>query len=294
MQFRFWGTRGSIPTPGPDTVKYGGNTSCVEVNAGGRLIIMDAGTGMRLLGLDLLGRPGHPKEFDILISHTHWDHIQGFPYFAPAFIKGYKLRIYGCQGTGNRIEKVLSQQMDDDYFPLSFMELSADIKFTDIMKGPFAIGDAKVDFTFLNHPGLALGYSIECDGRKLVYCPDMEPFRHNVLSDDTEVNLSIEDYVANLDGKVVEFVRGADCLLVDGTFTEEEYASKPGWGHSSYLDSVRLAVEAGVGKVYLIHQDPSHTDEFLDGMIRKAKAHARKLGGKLECRGGREGETVRL
>ncbi len=294
MHFKFWGTRGSIPTPGPDTVKYGGNTSCVEVEAGGQTLILDAGTGIRLLGQDILKRRKKPRELHLLITHTHWDHIQGFPYFTPAFMKDFTIRIYGCQGTGNKIEKVLSQQMDDDFFPLSFMELSASMVFTDILESPFFIGGVRVDFIFLNHPGLALGFSVSHGGKRLVYCPDVEPFRHNVLTDDSDVNINIRDYVDDLDRKLFDFVKGADCLLIDGTYTEEEYRKKPGWGHSSFLDSVRLAAEAGVGVLYLVHHDPTHSDCFVDGMMEEARTLAGRLRKGLECEGGVEGLAVTL
>jgi phosphoribosyl 1,2-cyclic phosphodiesterase len=294
MYLRFWGTRGSIPTPGPDTIKYGGNTSCVEVGAGGKLIVLDAGSGIRPLGQDILARPDAPRDLHILITHTHWDHIQGFPYFAPAFRQEFDLQIYGCQGTGNHIEKVLENQMADDYFPLNFQELSAKKTFTDIGSDPFSIGPVTIGAVFVNHPGLSLGYSLECEGKKIVYCPDMEPFRQNVLSDDSEVNLNIRDYVDNLDMKIVDFARGADCLLIDGMYTDAEYAEKPGWGHSSVSDSIRFAAQAEARRVFLIHHDPGHSDDFIDRMVEGARALAREMGSNLVCEGGQEGLTIEL
>jgi phosphoribosyl 1,2-cyclic phosphodiesterase len=294
MYVKFWGTRGSVPTPGPDTVVYGGNTSCIEVQAGDETIILDAGTGIRLLGLDIVRRPNPPKTIHILISHTHWDHIQGFPFFAPAFSDKFDIHIHGSQGTGHDIEKVLSFQMEDDYFPLSFLELSSSIAFHDIGEVPFSLGDVRVEFSFLNHPGLAMGYALLHDGKKVVYCPDVEPFRHNVLSDDTAVDLKIQDYVQDLDAKVIELARDADCLLIDGTYTEEEYLTHPGWGHSSFVDSIRVGAEANVRRIFLIHHDPGHDDAFLDGMLKKAQAFAASTGKPLECHLGREGLALML
>jgi phosphoribosyl 1,2-cyclic phosphodiesterase len=292
MRIKFWGTRGSIPTPGPTTVKYGGNTPCVEVLAGKTRVVIDAGTGIRELGR-AIAKSGDPApEVHLLISHAHWDHIQGFPFFAPALNPKGKIRVYGCQGTGHRLEKVLGMQMDDDYFPLSFQELTADIRFVEIEKNAFPVGEAMVESTFLNHPGLALGFNVTHAGRKFTYCSDTEPFRELVLRDEASGSAKIGHYVESLDRKIVEFASGADLFVIDGMFTDDEYGKKLGWGHSCVSDALMVGMAARVKRLYIFHHEPNHTDAFLDDMVEKARAIAREKGSAMEIHGAREGEEV--
>jgi phosphoribosyl 1,2-cyclic phosphodiesterase len=294
MKVTFWGTRGSIPTPGPSTVKYGGNTPCVEVRAGGKRLVIDAGSGLRELGVQIL-RSGDPApETHLLISHCHWDHIQGFPFFGPVLNPDSKIWVYGCQGTGNRLEKVLGMQMDDDYFPLSFRELLADIQFVEIEKNPFTIGEVEVESIFLNHPGLSLGFNVSHGGKKVCYCSDTEPFRDLVLRDEPDDEKRLGPYTESLDMKVQEFARDADIFIIDGMFTDDEYKSRLGWGHSSISDAVTIGISAGVKRLYIFHHAPLHTDEFIDEMVSEGRKVARRQGSSMEVYGAMEGDEVEL
>jgi len=294
MRIKFWGTRGSVPTPGPLTVKYGGNTPCVEVQAGKTRIVIDAGTGIREMGR-AVARSGDPApEIHLLISHAHWDHIQGFPFFAPVLNPKAKIRVYGCQGTGHRLEKVLGMQMDDDYFPLSFQELAADIRFVEIETNPFTVGETQVESTFLNHPGLALGFNVVHEGRKFCYCSDTEPFRDLLLREDASGCSQIGRYVESLDRKIVEFATGSDLFVIDGMFTDDEYGKRLGWGHSSMSDALMVGISAGVKRLYIYHHEPNHSDAFLDDMVERARASVRDKGSSMEVYCAKEGEEVEI
>ncbi|MHC4778306.1 MAG: MBL fold metallo-hydrolase [Planctomycetota bacterium] len=294
MRLVFWGTRGSIPTPGPTTVKYGGNTPCVEVQAGGRRAVIDAGTGFRTLGESIRLSGETAPEIHLLISHSHWDHIQGFPFFAPVLNPKAKIFVYGCQGTGNRLEKVLGMQMDDDYFPLSFRELTAEIRFVEIVKNPFQVGELTVESIFLNHPGLALGFNLTHDGKKICYCSDTEPFRDLLQREEVQESERIGPYAESLDRKIVEFAKGAEVLIIDGMYTDEEYKTRLGWGHSSISDAVKVGMSAGVKRMFLFHHAPLHTDEFIDEMVSEGRKVVRRRGGNMEVYGAMEGEEVEI
>jgi phosphoribosyl 1,2-cyclic phosphodiesterase len=266
----------------------------VEITAGGKRAVIDAGTGFRALG-ESIKRSGEPApEVHLLISHSHWDHIQGFPFFAPVLNPNAKIYVYGCQGTGNRLEKVLGMQMDDDYFPLSFQELEAEIRFIEIEKNPFRIDDLTVESIFLNHPGLALGFNLTHDGKKVSYCSDTEPFRDLLQRSDEEGRERIAPYAESLDRKIVEFARGAEALIIDGMYTDEEYKTRLGWGHSCISDAVRVGLSAGAKRLFLFHHAPLHTDEFIDEMVSAGRKVVRREGGTLEVYGAMEGEEVEI
>ncbi len=256
ITFRFWGVRGSIATPGPATVRYGGNTPCVEVNAGGRLIILDGGTGLRGLGVDLLSR-GLPVEADIFLSHLHWDHIQGIPFFTPAFIPGNTFRIWG-EGTGDHsVERALERQMTDPNFPVPLSIMGSDLQFKQIDAGKgVQLGDVQVRTCGLRHPNGCLGLRVDYGGSALVYATDTEHDPEN----------------GELDPKLVELASGADALIYDSMYTEAEYHSgKVGWGHSTYREAIRVARAANVKQVYFFHHEPNHDDDFLDARLEEAR-----------------------
>jgi len=252
---RFWGTRGSIATPGQATNKYGGNTACTEVRCGEQLLILDAGTGIRVLGLSLL------REFQqraikghIFVGHTHWDHIQGFPFFAPAFNSGNEFTIYSVHGAEKPLHKVFRGQMDNDYFPVLLSEMKAKLNFHEL-ESEVHVGETLVSFIFLNHPGLAVGFRISFAGRSLVYISDHETFGR----------LSPQGASPNpLDVDIERFAENADLLISEAQYTEEEYLQKKGWGHSTFLDVLARAAQAKVKRLAIIHHDPSHDDAFLD------------------------------
>jgi phosphoribosyl 1,2-cyclic phosphodiesterase len=232
VRVRFWGVRGSIPTPGPGTVRYGGNTSCVSVEAAGHdLLVLDAGSGIRLLGLDLIECKRLPVTAHLFLSHTHWDHIQGFPFFAPAFIPGNSICIYGAAGSDEGLIEALEGQMLHRYFPVTLDELGASFSFQRITPGSHEVGGARITVAPLHHPGSTVGYRLELNGCIVAYVTDTEP-------------LGAADR-PQIDPATLLLARDADVLIHDAQYTDEEYPKKVGWGHSPVSHVVDLAVAAG-------------------------------------------------
>ena len=286
---RFWGTRGSIPTPGTGTTRYGGNTSCVSLEmvpaagaaaTGAELFILDAGSGIRLLGLDVLRGKRLPLTAHLFLTHTHWDHIQGFPFFAPAFIPGNTITVYGAAGSDDDLAGALAGQMLHRYFPVSLHQLGATIKFTTVAPGAQRIGSATVTTAPLNHPGVTVGYRIDLGGRSVAYVTDCEP--RGAPPEQP------------LDQAVVELARGADVLIHDAQYTDAEYPAKVGWGHSPTSYVVDLAIAAGVRRLYLFHHDPLRDDAQIDALVESARARAAVTGASLAIDAAAEGAAVRL
>lgn len=288
---RFWGVRGSIPTPGPNTVIYGGNTSCVEFRGGGELIVLDAGTGIRPLGVRLATEfKGRPLDLTLLISHTHWDHIQGFPFFAPAYNPKNQIRVLAFEGAQRGLEATLSSQMESPYFPISMREMPGNIKVTELKDMTFTIGKVRIEATFLNHPGVCAGYRLYTDAGSVAYLPDHEPFQRfkahltkGVQADEAQ------DFARLADQKLVDFIRGADVVVLDSQYEEHEYASHVGWGHSCVDDSVSLAVGAQVKRLFLFHHDPNHDDAQVARMVTRAQELVAQAGSNLIVEAAREG-----
>ncbi len=247
---RFWGVRGSIACPGSQTVRYGGNTSCIEMRVGGQLLIFDGGTGLRELGLKLLSEM--PFNLAMFFTHSHWDHIQGFPFFVPAFVPGNKIDIYGAIApNGSTIEQRLNDQMLHPNFPVPLQIMGADMKFCDIDVGEAVeLGEVKIENTLLNHPGEAVGYRVSWKGRAAAYISDTEHFPDR------------------LDENVLWLARDADVMIYDATYTDSEYhnekSSKVGWGHSTWQEAVKVAKAANVKQLVIFHHDPLHNDDFMD------------------------------
>jgi phosphoribosyl 1,2-cyclic phosphodiesterase/CheY-like chemotaxis protein len=254
---RFWGTRGSIATPGEDTNRYGGNTSCTEVRCGDQLLILDAGTGLRVLGVALLREfQQRPIKGHIFVGHTHWDHIQGFPFFAPAFIPGNEFSIHSLHGAAKPLAKVFRGQMDSDYFPVKLSDMRAHLEFCEL-ESEVHVGEVRVSYMFLNHPGLAVGFRISFAGRSLVYISDHENYGRLTLGGPSP---------NPMDSEIARFAENADLLISEAQYTEEEYEQKKGWGHSTFLDALERAAQAKVKRLAIFHHDPSHDDAFLDGI----------------------------
>jgi phosphoribosyl 1,2-cyclic phosphodiesterase len=247
---QFWGVRGSIPAPGSETVRYGGNTSCVEMRVGGKRLIFDGGTGLRVLGKSLLNQM--PVEAYMFFTHSHWDHIQGFPFFVPAFIKGNCFHIYGAIAPNQATMKQrLHDQMLHPNFPVPMQVMQSDLKFYDLSPGEvMQLDDITIETGSLNHPNTAMGYRITWQGRTAVYATDTE------------------HYADRLDEKLLYLARDAHILIYDACYTDEEYhdpkGSKVGWGHSTWQEAVKLAKAANVQKLVVFHHDPNHSDDFLD------------------------------
>jgi phosphoribosyl 1,2-cyclic phosphodiesterase len=307
MKVIFWGVRGSIPTPGPQTVKYGGNTTCFEVRLNdGRVIVIGAGSGIRALGNKLVKEDMKkgPLNLDLFVSHTHWDHIMGFPFFTPIYIPRNRIRVHGPVNIGDEsLESVFALQMSYNYFPMRADELSADITYEILKEKTFKLyDDVKVTTKILNHPVIDLGYRIEADGAVFVTAYDHEPFR-NLFDGNPED----EDYdeVAKIEGekaatinnrKIQQFIQGADLLIHDSQYTNKEYlASKIGWGHSPIEYVLKSTIKAGVKRLALHHHDPTRPDIELDAIERVAKKRVAQIKRtNMEVFVAREGLEVEL
>jgi phosphoribosyl 1,2-cyclic phosphodiesterase/DNA-binding response OmpR family regulator len=283
----FWGTRGSIAKAGPDTVRYGGNTSCVEVRSdAGTLVVVDCGTGGHGLGQHLIKQAnGAPVDGHILVSHTHWDHIQGLPFFAPLFQPGCTWQISGPSGLGGSLSEILAGQMEYTYFPVAIDQLAASVVHQDLVEGTFEIADIGVETRFLNHPALTLGYRLEADGAVVVYASDHEPHDHE-LAVGRDVDHNRHD-LAHAD-----WLEGADLLIHDAQYLASEYSDHVGWGHSTVEYAIDVARSAGVARVALYHHDPNRTDDAVDELLAVARAHALATGYDGEVFAAAEGTTI--
>jgi len=279
MKVRFWGVRGSIPSPGPDTEKYGGNTACIELRVGEeeRLVIIDAGSGIRSLGNYLMTNdlPKGPISADIFLSHTHWDHIMGFPFFTPIYIPGTTLRVHGpVSFEDDPLEEVVGGQMKYRYFPVNLGELASAIDYFRLKEDPdIDMGNGlKLATKLLNHPITALGYRFDYQGKTVCTCYDNEPFRNLFITDpadpdyDEAMALEGEEVAAEQNNALEEFFAGADLLIYDAQYTEKEF--RINWGHSTMEYAVAAANRAGVKKLALFHHDPDRKDAALDELAK--------------------------
>ena len=293
MRIRFWGTRGSIATPGPGTVRYGGNTACIEVRSdAGALAVLDCGTGARELGIALAAEAkeaGTPSRGSLLIGHTHWDHIQGLPFFTPLFAPGNAWQVYGPRGLGQSLAQTLAGQMQYVYFPVAVDQLGADVTFHDLVEGELDIDDLHVTAQYLNHPALTLGYRIEADDGVLVYASDHEPH-------DPDLAHGGDLLASPADARHVAFLQGADVVVHDTQYLGAEFAAKTGWGHSTVEYVVDAARLADVGTLVLFHHDPTRDDAAVDALLAMARARAERsgyLGRIIAAAEGSELEVVR-
>lgn len=282
MRVNFWGTRGSIATPGPATNHFGGNTSCVELETeAGETIVFDCGTGARALGLKLAAQPAKAGKCAILIGHTHWDHIQGFPFFAPAFMPGNRIDVYAPRGGHRSLQDVLGGQMEFTYFPVELAQLPARIDYHELEEGSYDIAGARVTTQFLNHPAATLGYRVETKQATIVYLTDHEAYSERLWQSDKEPG-QIESMLHEGDRRHARFMAGADLVIHDAQYTPEEYGAKKNWGHSTFDYVVEVAAAAGVRKLALTHHDPSHDDAFVSEIERRARELADSRGGATE------------
>jgi diguanylate cyclase (GGDEF)-like protein len=285
LHVRFWGTRGSIAAPGDRTARYGGNTSCVEVRAGdGTVIVLDCGTGARELGLHLVRTMSAPVRLHLFIGHTHWDHIQGFPFFVPAFLPGAELNVYAPLGFQQSLEEAMSGQMEYSYFPVKLRDLRSRIHFTELEEGFFRVGEVLVETQYLNHTAPTIAYRMSNGGASIAYVTDHEPF------------WGAENGQLNHPGdqRHIAFMRGADLVIHDAQYTEEEYTNRVGWGHSTVEYAIQVARAAEVKRLALFHHDPTHDDAFMDRFEASARARMAALGGSVDVFAAREGTEFEI
>ncbi len=256
--FQLWGTRGSIPISGPEYMRHGGNTSCMTLEHGGDLIILDAGSGIRNLGLKLAAM--EPRRLHLFITHTHWDHIQGFPFFAPAFIPGFEITIYGARGFNKELEALFRGQFDPDYFPIQMDNMDAALEFVYLGDRPITIGDVRVTWEFTQHPGATLCYKLELPEKKIAWVPDNEIFQ-GFMGPPEQIPEGRE--LLSPYQPMIDFLTGLDVLIHEAQYTSEEYRQNVHFGHSSVPNACYLAKVTGAARWIVVHHDPGHSDDFL-------------------------------
>lgn len=297
-RIKFWGVRGSIPVPGPSTIGYGGNTTCVEVRTDGEIIILDAGSGIRELGLALEQEFGAaPISLTLLLTHTHWDHIQGLPFFLPAYKAKNSIRVLGYEGARAGLATILAAQMEVPFFPVSWKDLPGTIRINELKKMEFSVGKVKVRARFVNHPGICVGYRLFTRDGSIAFLPDNEPF------EPLKLKLAARDGIhpqkaraqaAVQRSRLVEFLKDTDILILDAQYTDEKYQEHIGWGHGALSRVVSLALEARAKKLFLFHHDPGHDDHKIDEMLERARFLVVESGRKLEVEAAREGVELWL
>jgi phosphoribosyl 1,2-cyclic phosphodiesterase len=279
MKIRFWGVRGSIPSPGPQTVRYGGNTTCIEVRSdAGELIILDAGTGIFPLAQTLLKEL--PVRANVFITHTHWDHIHGLPFFIPFFIPGNSVRIHGAYDviSSQGIEQIMNVQMQYSYFPIREAELKARIEYQTLEIGEAVqIGDATITNTLLNHPVIDFGYRVDCNGKSMFFTGDHEPW-FNIYDEGDEGYAEFQALIEEKQRHMDDTIRGVDVLIMDCSYTAAEYPSKKGWGHSTFDYAMELARRTGVKKLVCTHHEPTRSDDELEQVFTEAKERVARPG----------------
>ena len=294
---KFWGVRGSIPVPGLQTLRYGGNTTCVEVRMDDQLFILDAGSGIRQLGNALDAEFGsEPIKLSLLLTHPHWDHIQGLPFFAPAYEAKNEIRVFGFDATHSSVTEMLTSQMSSPFFPINFKQLAGKISVHQPDAMDFNVGTARVRAKFLHHPGVCVGYRIYNGETSLAFLPDNEPLDAFF---DRPGDYSSSDGRLKADpraerAELVDFLRDADLLILDSQYTDEEYAQRIGWGHGSLTSVVRLALDAGVKTLMLFHHDPNRADDEIDHMLAVARSVVAQAGGRLKIEAAAEGAELSI
>ena len=282
----FWGTRGSIPTPGPDTARYGGNTACIGIGGrDGHLVILDAGSGLRPLGHELMKERNGVLSADILLSHTHWDHIQGLPFFKPLSSRSTSVNIYGAAQEGVPLKDILGRQMDPMVFPVPLNALAASLAVIEISEGEFEIDDFRVCTFRLRHPGTTLGYRLapSSGGREVAYLTDNELGPGGSYEEPPDWR-----------ERLVQFVEGADTLIHDAMYLDQIIQARAGWGHSTPRQAVDLAAEGRCARLVLFHHEPEHDDAAMDRLLADTRSYAAQVAPELVVEAAAEGMQFSL
>jgi phosphoribosyl 1,2-cyclic phosphodiesterase len=291
MDLTFWGTRGSIASPGPETLHYGGNTSCVSLRAGGHLFVFDCGTGARRLGNTLVDQDHGALEINLLISHCHWDHIQGFPFFAPLFMSGTNCNVFAPHEQNQRLKNTMAGQMQYRYFPVELDHLGANVRYQELREGAFVIGETRISARYLNHTTVTMAYRLEHGKRCVVYATDTEPYaaRPRAWKD-----ADSRQFVHRQDEELAAFFRAADVLIMDSQYTPDEYPAKMSWGHGTYDYAIDLATAAGVKTLVLYHHDPMRNDLAMEAVLQACWSRLAAEHSSLVVTAAAEGMTLSL
>ena len=280
----YWGVHGTLPVPGAANVRYGGNTSCVSMEVGGEpLFVFDCGSGVKRLSDHVMAAGIQRFSARIFITHTHWDHINTIPFFAPLYLRGNQIEVFGPYQGDLTIERAISAQMDSVYFPVTIREFGAHLMFRDLREETMEFGPVRIDTMLLRHPGYCLGYRVTSRGRRICYITDNELYLPDDARHDTR-------YVAQL----ADFVRGADVLITDTTYRDHEYPSKVDWGHSCVSQVADLAARAEVKRLHLFHHDPDQSDDDIDQKLAETRAQLVTLGSDVLCEAPAEGSKLVL
>ena len=288
-RYALWGCRGSTPTPGARFLRAGGNTSCFAVTWGDEKYIFDAGSGIRELGAEIMA--GKRRKIHLFVTHTHWDHIQGFPFFTPAYVPGFDITIWGAELFGKDLKSVFRGQLDRDYFPVQMEDMNSNLVFRHLSTNPIVIGDVKIWWEYAQHPGATVGYKIECGPYKIAWVPDNEFLQGYTGAPEllTRDNPFVTPY-----RKMIDFLSGADAVIHEAQYTAEEYPKKIGWGHSSVPNACLLMKFAGVKRWIITHFDPTHDDEFLEKKLAVTRQIFDRIGHKCYVTHGYDGLTYYL
>jgi phosphoribosyl 1,2-cyclic phosphodiesterase len=286
---KFWGVRGSIPTPGPSTVRYGGNTPCIELRySEDQFFILDAGSGLREFGNWLL-KEGKPITSHIFISHLHWDHIQGIPFFTPAYIPGNEFTFYGAHEAGKDLGAILADQMNVINFPVELDMMASKFNFKALYEDKYTINDIEIETFYLNHPGFALGYKFNINGKNIIYISDNEPYPVQPSSPKSVENPDKILIVEDNNQRLINYISNAEIFIHDAQYTPGEYKTKYQWGHSPYDYTVNIALQAQVKNLVLFHHDPVHDDDFIDQILESAKRISWQHGSNMNIFAAKEG-----